>query len=110
MQFQWDDHNWPKCGVHGVTQAEIEFALSHNPLMRSDEKHSADEPRFIGIGQTQEGRFVFIAFCIRQGVTRPISARYMHWREVAKELVSVRQKEGKTHVANKNHEEGGKRN
>ena len=90
MQFNWDKHNWPKCGEHGVSQDEIEAILSGDLKVRPDLNHSRSEPRFIGIGQTQEGRFVFIAFCIRKGAVRPISARYMHRREVAKELVSVR--------------------
>ena len=25
--FDWDDGNWPKCGKHGVGQAEIEALL-----------------------------------------------------------------------------------
>ena len=102
MQFSWDEHNWPKCSEHGLSQDEIEDVLSGDLKVRPDLDHSQTEPRFIGIGQTQEGRFVFIAFCIRQGAVRPISARYMHQREIAKELVNVRKKEGKTHVANKN--------
>ena len=26
-EFEWDAGNWPKCGKHGVSKAEIEFVL-----------------------------------------------------------------------------------
>jgi len=45
-----------------------------------------DEPRWRAIGQTQQGRHVFLVFMLRKtdGLTRirPISARYMHPKEV----------------------------
>lgn len=47
---------------------------------------SADEPRMRAIGKTLAGRYVFLVF-MRRGVggqtwLRPISARYMHQKEV----------------------------
>jgi uncharacterized protein len=49
--------------------------------------HSAAEDRLIAVGRTQQGRPVFVAFTLRtqQGrrVIRPVSARYMHAKEVA---------------------------
>jgi uncharacterized protein len=51
-----------------------------------DPRHSAAEERFKAIGETAEGRHVLIVFTlrIRNGETRirPISARYMHRKEV----------------------------
>lgn len=52
-----------------------------------DPSHSKGEQRFIGIGKTSLGRSLFIAFTLRtthsDGVLiRPISARYMHQKEV----------------------------
>ena len=51
-----------------------------------DPAHSQDEERFTSIGKTSEGRSVFVAFTLRHhdGETfiRPISARYMHQKEV----------------------------
>ncbi len=48
--------------------------------------HSQGEDRFIGIGKTTQGRSVFIAFTLRTHsddvLIRPISARYMHQKEV----------------------------
>jgi hypothetical protein len=46
------------------------------------------ESRFIAVGRTPEGRFAFVAFTprVREGqlLVRPISARYMHEKEVAR--------------------------
>ena len=54
--------------------------------MKPDEKHSQSEDRHGAIGKTDEGRWVFLVFTIREpgGKTliRPISARYMHRKEV----------------------------
>ena len=53
-----------------------------------DLKRSGIEPRFIAIGQTPRGRYTFVVFTPRQGmggtVLRPISARYMHQKEIRK--------------------------
>lgn len=46
------------------------------------------EPRTRAIGTTKAGRYVFLVFMLReidgQTMLRPISARYMHPREVAR--------------------------
>ena len=82
--FDWDDGNWPKCGKHGVSQAEIEQVLLGTPAVLPDPH--PDEPRMRAIGKTAAGRYVFLAFTLRQleGKTllRPISARYMHQQEI----------------------------
>ena len=36
--FEWDQGNWPKCGKHGVSRAEIEYVLSGEPFLDSDSK------------------------------------------------------------------------
>ncbi len=45
-----------------------------------------DEPRLRAIGRTAAGRYVFVVFMYRdidgQTLLRPISARYMHQREI----------------------------
>lgn len=82
--FDWDSGNWPKCGKHGVSQEEIEQALSGETSVMPDP--TPDEPRMRAIGKTIAGRYVFLVFMFRQigGQTklRPISARYMHKKEV----------------------------
>ena len=81
MQFDWDDGNRSKCLKHGLTSGEIEFALGHGAKVADDPKHSRDEKRFVAISRTKEGRPVYICFCLRNGLVRPISARFMHRKE-----------------------------
>ena len=82
--FDWDDGNWPKCGKHGVSRAEIEEVLLNTPAVMP-EPHP-EEPRMRAIGKTSAGRYVFLVFMIRQFndqfFLRPISARFMHQKEI----------------------------
>ena len=82
--FDWDDGNREKCRKHGLTLAEIEHALTHGARVAPDPVHSRAEQRFIAVGRTPTGRPVFVAFCWRGARLRPISARYMHAREVVR--------------------------
>jgi uncharacterized DUF497 family protein len=85
--FDWDEGNRAKCKKHGVSLVEIEALFSGSIAIRPDLTHSTSETRFLGIGRSGQGRYVFVAFTIRQrtGTTyiRPISARYMYAKEVA---------------------------
>ena len=82
--FDWDSGNWPECGKHGVSQEEIEQVLLGKPAVMADP--NPDEPRLRAIGKTAAGRYVFLVFMRReidsQTKLRPISARYMHQKEV----------------------------
>ncbi len=84
--FDWDMGNWPKCGEHGLTRDEIEEVFHRGPEVHPDIRHSSLETRFLVIGTTARGRWVFVAFTLRIGGggtrIRPISARYMHEKEV----------------------------
>lgn len=86
--FDWDNGNRDKCQKHGVSITEIEqlFVDPPSPLLMNDDKHSGSETRFMAVGQTEEGRNVFVGFTLReidgQTLIRPITARYMHQREV----------------------------
>ena len=86
MRIDWDDGNWPKCGQHGVSKAEIEAVFASGPSVVEDPAHSKIEERFRAIGVTPKGRHVFVVFTLRrkedQVHYRPISARYMHRDEV----------------------------
>lgn len=87
--FEWDDGNHKKCQKHGASIAEIEHVLTHaETLIRPDPKNPKSEPRFLAIGRTQTGRYMFVVFTPRQraagNLLRPISARYMHEREIRK--------------------------
>ena len=84
MEFDWDDGNRAKAERHGASRAEIEHAMRTGARRAPDPVRSLTEQRFIAVGRTAAGRAVFIAFCWRGGRIRPISARYMHAREVAK--------------------------
>jgi uncharacterized DUF497 family protein len=48
--------------------------------------HSQAEERFLAIGKGKRGRTIFLAFTVRtrngQNHIRPISARYMHRKEI----------------------------
>jgi len=82
--FDWDAGNWPKCGKHGVSLSEIEQVLSGKPFVMPDP--FPDELRLRAIGKTYAGRHVFVVFMQRemedQIWLRPISARYMHQKEI----------------------------
>jgi uncharacterized protein len=81
----WDAGNWPKCGKHGVSREEIEYALAHGARIAPDLKHSNREDRFIVVSRNEQGRPVFIIVMFRevagQRLIRPVSARYMHAKE-----------------------------
>jgi uncharacterized DUF497 family protein len=83
--FDWDDGNWPKCGKHGVSREDIEYVLLGKPAVMADPH--PEEPRMRAIGKTAAGRYVFLVFMLReiggQTMLRPISARFMHQKEVA---------------------------
>jgi uncharacterized protein len=84
--FDWDKGNRGKCQKHGVSIAEIESLFHGTPLVGPDAGHSVVERRFRAIGVTAERRSLFVVFTWRQRrkerLIRPISARYMHKKEV----------------------------
>ena len=84
--FDWDNGNRNKCTEHGVSIDEIETLFRGTIVLLPDEPHSVTETRFRAIGTIRGGRYVFVVFTIRASAgslyLRPISARYMHQREV----------------------------
>ena len=79
----WDDGNRGKCEKHGVSIAEIEALLRQPDLwVAPDVGHSQREKRHLAVGKLQSGRYVFMAFALRGGFVRPISARFMHKKEI----------------------------
>lgn len=85
--FEWDSGNRAKCQKHGVSIPEIEEVFENDPLIAPDHRHSYVEDRLIAVGKTRAGRHVYVAFTFRrtsrQQLIRPVSARYMHAKEVA---------------------------
>jgi len=85
--FDWDEGNRAKCRQHGVSASEVEALFDRPVLIIPDAAHSHSEERLRAIGKTAAGRSVFLVFTIRarngERLIRPISARYMHAREIA---------------------------
>lgn len=85
--FDWDAGNRDKCRKHGVSIAEIEALFRHRHHVFPDPAHSSQETRLLAIGTGDSGRHIFVAFTMRQRgrdrLIRPISARYMHAKEIA---------------------------
>ena len=88
-QFDWDQGNREKCLKHGLSAADVEHVLLHaSSLIVRDVRNTLVEDRYIAIGRTRSGRFAFTVFTLRftarGAAIRPISARYMHKKEIAK--------------------------
>jgi hypothetical protein len=85
--FDWDDGNRAKCQSHGVPIVAIEEVFSGAFFILDDPAHSAAERRFKAIRKDRTGRGIFVAFTLRERdertFIRPISARYMHGKEMA---------------------------
>ena len=85
--FDWDDGNRDKCQKHGVSIGEIERLFARAVLVGPVVAHYSVEQRFRAIRAASTGRRVFLVFTWRtkdgRRCLRPISARYMHKKEVA---------------------------
>lgn len=81
--FEWDEANAQKNWQdHGVSPSEAEQVFFRKPLLAvEDVEHSQEEQRYFVLGQTDRGRMLFIAFTIRQGAVRVVSARDMSRKE-----------------------------
>lgn len=85
--FDWDNGNTEKCQKHGVSMDVIEDLFRSGELrIEPDIVNSVVEMRFRAIGKTGQNRAVFLVFTIRdrggKNFIRPISARYMHKKEL----------------------------
>jgi len=83
--FDWDEGNREKNWLkHRVTTGECEEAFFNLPLLlQPDQSHSQAELRYFVLGQTNVGRYLFIAFTVRNDKIRVISAREMSQKERA---------------------------
>lgn len=76
----------PSAKKHGVSLSELESLFRRPVMVEPDPAHSAQEERFKAIGTTDAGRHVFVVFTLRRRagdtLIRPVSARYMHSKEV----------------------------
>lgn len=77
MNFEWDEE---KAGAnlekHGVSFEEAETVFD-DPLYVDfyDPEHSADEHRYIIIGESRRGRVLLVSYTERDEVARLISSR-----------------------------------
>jgi len=85
--FDWDSGNREKCRKHGVAIADIEALFRGQPSVAPSPRSPQLEERFIAVGRNRSGRPLFVAFTVRakggKRLIRPISARYMHQKEMA---------------------------
>lgn len=83
--FDWDEGNRDKNWIfHRVSTSECEEVFFNLPLLlRPDPVHSITEARYFVLGQTNAGRYLFIAFTVRNDKIRVISARDMSKKERA---------------------------
>lgn len=81
--FQWDVGNSEKNWIsHQITKSECEQIFFNQPLIfGNDDKHSEIEQRYFSLGQTDDGRPLFIVSTIRENQIRVISARDMSKKE-----------------------------
>ena len=80
--FQWDKGNKAKCQKHGVLIETVEGIFSTGVIILPDSGHSFNEIRYRALGKDVDRRSVFVVFTIRDDEICPISARYMHQKEV----------------------------
>jgi uncharacterized DUF497 family protein len=81
--FQWDKGNnfksWLK---HHVSEREAEQVFFNEPLsIVVDEKHSQQETRYRAMGFSDDSRYLYIVFMVRDKLIRVISARDMNKKE-----------------------------
>jgi len=81
--FDWDEgnihKNWER---HRVTPEEAEEVFFNDPLVvRGDTRHSKTEKRYYALGQTNTGRYLFLAFTLRGTRLRVVSIRDMNRKE-----------------------------
>ena len=82
-RFDWSggnaEKNWER---HRVTPLEAEQVFFNSPLVSgADAAHSQEEQRFYALGQTDEGRELFVVYTMRKRRLRVVSARGMSRKE-----------------------------
>jgi len=83
--FDWDTGNRGKnLKKHGVTDEESEEAFFDTARkVLKDTPHSGSEERYILLGETRQGKGLFIVFTIRKNRIRIISSRTTNKKERA---------------------------
>lgn len=84
FQFQWDSGNSEKSQKkHSVETNEAEEVFYDENIfpLGVQTTPAVNEPRFGILGRTYSGRHLHVAFTVRKGRVRIISARPMHRKE-----------------------------
>lgn len=84
FEFDWDKGNIDKNKKHNVRDRECEESFfDKNKVVLKDVLHTTDEEeRYILLGKTRKGRFLYIVYTIRVTKIRIISARDINKKEV----------------------------
>jgi uncharacterized DUF497 family protein len=72
LAFEWDEHNKAHLARHGVSPREFEEVFSGFMIEQIVER--AREKRVAAIGKTKAGRYLFLAYAMRAGRIRPVTA------------------------------------
>lgn len=73
VEFDWDDENKRHLDAHNVAPAEFEQLLNNDPLDLSFDVIDNEE-RYRSVGLTDAGRWLSVAWTIRHGKVRAITA------------------------------------
>jgi len=71
--FDWDENNLKKISVHRVSVAEVEQALSREPILIY-EQEADNESRYVYYGETDRDRLLAIVLTERNDKIRVITA------------------------------------
>lgn len=80
--FQWDEGNRRKIRDRDISEQECEQVFANGPGLYEDVKHSKTEPRYLAVGRTDAGRWLFVVWTVRDRLIRVVTARAMHRREI----------------------------
>lgn len=84
-EFEWDEGNKDKnLKKHDVSVAEIEQVFFDDKKKEFiDPIHSGVEARYRVVGETNDGRLLFVVFTRREDKIRVISARDVNRKEIS---------------------------
>lgn len=71
--FDWDHSNINHIARHGVTPAEAEQVILNEPIDLEFQRRG-EEPRIAQIGETNQGRILFIVSTWRNSLIRVVTA------------------------------------
>lgn len=73
IEFDWNDENKKHLAIHKVTPAEFEQVLNNEPLDLGYELIDNEE-RYRSVGVTSRGRLLSVAWTVRNGKVRAVTA------------------------------------